>query len=91
MLVYAGMGTSLLLPSPAETFLRLRQLLAHVGSIFLPVACRDKGVRLQVSLQPKLHQAVQIGGLIGSNHSRFVPFFEIGAHRPKHRTVPNKF
>ena len=24
MLVYAGMGTSLLLPSPAETFLRLR-------------------------------------------------------------------
>lgn len=28
MLVYASMGTSLLLPSPEETFLRLRQLLA---------------------------------------------------------------
>ena len=74
-----------------EKKLRLRQLPAHVGGVFLPVACRNKGVRLQVSLQPKLHQAVQIGGLIGSNHSRFVPFFEIGAHRPKHRTMPNKF
>lgn len=43
MLVYAGMGTSLLLPSPAETFLRLRQLLGDpsfysiIGHTFLRI------------------------------------------------------
>ena len=43
MLVYAGMGTSLLLPSPAETFLRLRQLLGDpsfysiIGYTFLRI------------------------------------------------------
>ena len=43
VLVYAGMGTSLLLPSPAETFLRLRQLLGDrsfysiIGHTFLRI------------------------------------------------------
>ena len=43
MLVYAGMGTSLLLPSPAETCLRLRQLLGDpsfysiIGHTFLRI------------------------------------------------------
>lgn len=43
LLVYAGMGTSLLLPSPAETFLRLRELLGDpsfysiIGHTFLRI------------------------------------------------------
>lgn len=43
LLVYAGMGTSLLLPSPAETFLRLRELLDEpsfysiIGHTFLRI------------------------------------------------------
>lgn len=43
LLVYAGMGTSLLLPSPAETFLRLRELLGEpsfysiIGHTFLRI------------------------------------------------------